>query len=179
MQFSIPRRWLLGGVATLIAAAALGVQTDPIRLLGIPAVGNPSVIGPTAEITEVSTGLRFTARVDTGAAVTSLHCSPEDLVIDNAQSDPRENMNKPARIRVENRHGESSWIQTRITGYDEVRSANGAEYRYRVRLPLRVRGVEKSVLVNLKDRSRMRYRVLLGRDFLRDSFLVDVSRGAG
>lgn len=170
MQTLRPTRWVWHVLAAAAVGAGLGVHAWQSR---------PQVLGPTATITEVSTGLELTARVDTGAAVTSLHCGPEDLVIHEAASDPWANMNKPARIRVENRHGESSWIDTTITGYDQVRSANGAEYRYRVRLPLRCGGVEKSVLVNLKDRTRMRFRLLLGRDFLRDSFVVDVSRKNG
>jgi hypothetical protein len=37
--------------------------------------------------------------------------------------------------------------------------------------------VEKKVLVTLNDREQMKYPLLLGRNFLRDDFLVNVSQG--
>lgn len=132
-------------------------------------------IGPVAEVTETSSGLAFTARVDTGAAVTSLHCTPDDCVIRDASEDPLENLGKPVRLRVENRQGNRAWIETEIEDYVEVRSANGAEHRYRIRLPLEFNGVCKETIVNLNDRSAMTYRMLLGRDFLEGDFVVDVA----
>ncbi len=133
------------------------------------------VIGPTAEVTEASSGLSFVARVDTGAAVTSLHCTPNDCLIEGASEDPWQNLGKPVRLRVENRRGIKAWIDTRIEDYVEVRSANGAEHRYRIRLPLRFGNVMKETVVNLNDRSSMSYRMLLGRDFLAGDFVVDVA----
>jgi hypothetical protein len=36
--------------------------------------------------------------------------------------------------------------------------------------------VEKEVQVNLRDRTPMAYKLLVGRDWIRGDFLVDVSR---
>lgn len=160
--------WLLGG----FAAAALVAAALPTS----PKAKGPSTIGPIAPITEASSGVTFSARVDTGAAVTSIHCPPDWVEIQDAAEDPWENIGKWVRLRVENLRGEEAWVETRIADYSEVRSANGAEYRYRVRLPLRLDGIEKEAIVNLNDRSRMTYRMLLGRDFLAGDFVVDVSR---
>ena len=162
--------WLLGGVAAVplvVYAAGLHPQAEPAPR---------QVIGPTAQVTEASSGVAITARVDTGAAVTSLHVGQDDLVIPEPAEDPVDNLGKSVRLRVANRDGESSWVETRLVDYVEVRSANGAEHRYRVRLPLRYGGVEKSAIVNLNDRSQMTYRMLLGRDFLEGDFIVDVSQ---
>ncbi|QDT67696.1 hypothetical protein MalM25_05980 [Planctomycetes bacterium MalM25] len=134
------------------------------------------MIGPTAEVTEANSGVAFTARVDTGAAVTSIHCTPDDVVIQDPSEDPWGNVGKAIRLRIANRGGQSSWVETRLIDYVEVRSANGAEHRYRVRLPLRYGDVQKQTIVNLNDRSQMTFRMLLGRDFLEGDFLVDVSR---
>lgn len=163
--------WLSGGVIASATAAF-------VIPAAAPSAAPPRVIGPTARITEASTGLELLARVDTGAATTSLHVTDSDLVIPEAADDPLANLGKQVRIRVENRDGRSSWVETRLVDYVEVRSANGAEHRYRVRLPLRYGAVSKETLVNLNDRSAMSYRVLLGRDFLEGDFLVDVSRPA-
>lgn len=165
-----PTWWLLGGVAVVpLVASAVGLHredADPPR----------QVIGPTAEITETSSGVALTARVDTGAAVTSLHVGENDLVIPEPADDPYENLGKVVRLRIANRGGQSCWVATRLIDYVEVRSANGAEHRYRVRLPLRYGGVQKQTIVNLNDRSQMTFRMLLGRDFLEGDFVVDVAR---
>lgn len=165
--------WQLRGglVAALLVVAPLSVQA--FRENAKPP---KRTIGPVAEIVEASSGVTLTARVDTGATVSSLHCPPDALQITNASADPRQNIAKPARIRVENRDGDAAWIQTRIEDYVEVRCSEGSDYRYRVRLPLRCGRVEKHTIVNLNDRSHMTFRMLLGRDFLAGSFVVDVSR---
>jgi hypothetical protein len=49
------------------------------------------------------------------------------------------------------------------------------EDRYMVRMTLRLNDVKKRILVSLNDRSHMNYAALLGRNFLRDDFVVDVS----
>lgn len=136
----------------------------------------PLVVGPTARVIEPQSGLPLLARVDTGASVTSLHCTENDFVIEQASEDPFENVGKPIRLRLENTAGASSWIETEVLDYVEVRSANGAEHRYRVRIPLKLGPVHKETIVNLNDRSRMTYRLLLGRDFLAGHFVVDVSQ---
>jgi hypothetical protein len=56
-----------------------------------------------------------------------------------------------------------------------VRTAAKNEERYKVRLKLRWEDVEKKVLVTLNDRQHMEYQLLIGRNFLRDDFLVNVS----
>jgi hypothetical protein len=48
--------------------------------------------------------------------------------------------------------------------------------RPRVTLELELGGVAKRVRVSLRDRSRMDYKLLVGRDFLAGDFLVDVDR---
>lgn len=170
-----PFFWLLGGlVAAALVPAARGTlgtegseQDRPVAL----------TIGPVAPITVAESGVTFEARVDTGAAVTSLHCPPGWVEIADAAPDPWANIGKSIRFRLENRDGEEAWIDTRITDYVEVRSANGAEHRYRIRLPLTFGEVCKETIINLKDRSAMSHRMLLGRDFLAGNFLVDVGAG--
>lgn len=135
----------------------------------------PQILGETAVITEVTSGVEFTARVDTGAAVSSIHVASDDVVIVDEAPKPNENIAKKVLLRLDNGQGEKAWVETHIEDYVEVRNAEKAEHRYRVSLPLQCGGVKKIAKVNLNDRSRMTYRLLLGRDFLRDDFVVDVA----
>ena len=154
------------------ALGALGVAVAPVAWLRY---APPKIVGETVVVKEVTSGVEFTARVDTGAAVSSVHVDPDDVVIEDESAEPAENVDKTVRLRLDNGEGEDRWIETRIEDYAEVRSANGAEHRYRVILPIQVGDVLKHAVVNLNDRSRMRYRFLLGRDFLEGDFLVDVA----
>lgn len=59
----------------------------------------------------------------------------------------------------------------------KVKSSNGTlQNRYVVRLRIKLGTVIKETDVTLTDRSTMNYSVLLGRRFLSDHFLIDVSR---
>jgi hypothetical protein len=130
-------------------------------------------IGPVTTVTEVSTGLPFRARVDTGATTCSIHY--EAIEIEDAAASPEENVGKPVRILVKNPDGKSRWIDTKIADHVVVRTSTDEDERYKVRLKLRWEDVEKKVLVTLSDREKMKYPVLLGRNFLRGDFLVDVN----
>ena len=167
------------GLIFLFAAVLMGrsalyeYSKQPVP--AVPAV--PAVIGETALIKEVSTGLEFEARVDTGAATSSIHVTTDDYVIVDESPKPTDNIDKLVRVRLDNGEGKDAWVETKIEDYTEVRSANGAKHRYQVRLPLQFGDIQKIAIVNLNDRSTMKYRMLLGRDFLRDDFLVDVAAG--
>ncbi|QDV72601.1 RimK/LysX family protein [Botrimarina mediterranea] len=167
-------RWTpLRGIGLVLLFAA--VLTGRSALFSYSAQAAPAVIGETAVVKEVNTGLEFEARVDTGAATSSIHVDPDDVVIVDESPKPTENIDKKIRVRLDNGAGELAWVETKIENYAEVRSANGAEHRYQVRLPLQFGDIQKLAIVNLNDRSSMKYRLLLGRDFLRDDFLVDVA----
>ncbi len=147
---------------------------------GIPAVAaeeqaEPDFrrIGATATVVEGSTGLPFAARVDTGATSCSIHC--ERMEIEDAASNPQENVGKPIRFMVKNGEGQAEWIESRIADHVLVRTSERTDDRYKVPLDLRFEDVEKKVLVTLNDRKGMNYPVLLGRNFLHGDFVVDVA----
>lgn len=132
------------------------------------------IIGATADIAEVSTGFTFPARIDTGAKSCSLHV--EKFEIDNESPDPLDNVGKPIRFLVKNDKGESAWIETEIVGRVRIRSAstNKFDRRYKVSLNLQWQDFQKVVTVSLNNRTDMAYPLLIGRNFLRGDFLVDV-----
>jgi hypothetical protein len=132
----------------------------------------PRKIGTTETVTEVKSGIPFVARVDTGAHSCSIHC--EDMQIENASEDPLENVGKRVRFLVKNKRGQSKWVSSKIAEYVTVRTSERSSGRYKVRLPLTCQNVQKDVLVTLNNRQQMRYPMLIGRNFLRQDFVVAV-----
>ena len=135
------------------------------------------IIGATAIITETSTGIPFEARIDTGAKSCALHV--EKIEIDNPEKRP--NKGKKIRFLIKNEHGQSDWIESKVVAVVRVKSSSlkDGKYdrRFKVRLTLKWEDVEKEVTVSLDDRTDMTYPLLIGRNFLRGDFLVDVSLG--
>ena len=149
---------------------AANVHADAAAVAEEPPVWR---IGATTMVTEVTTGLPFPARVDTGATSCSIHC--EAIKIKDESPEPKENVGKLVRILIKNEDGEEHWVKTKIVEYVKVRTTAREDDRYKVPLKLRWQDVEKKVLVTLNDRQSMKYPLLLGRNFLRDDFLVNVS----
>ena len=138
-------------------------------------IGEPTFhrIGPVTTVTEVSSGLPFPARVDTGATTCSIHY--EAIEIEDAAASPADNVGKRVRILIQSPSGEQEWISTKIVDRVRVRTTTDDDERYKVQLKLRWQDVEKKVMVTLNDRDKMKYPLLLGRNFLRGDFLVDVN----
>jgi hypothetical protein len=147
---------------------------------GGEAVANEAkhIIGATAELTEMESGLTFAARIDTGAKSCSLHVEKIEIK-DEAKSRVR-NVGKIARVLLRDADGETEWIETKIVEAVRVKSssleAGEFDRRYKVRLTLRWKDFENSVLVTLNDRTDMEFPLLIGRNFLRGDFLVDVEK---
>ncbi len=131
------------------------------------------VLGPVVAVSEAETAMRFLARVDTGARTCSLHTS-EKKVIEGGEF-MEDNVGKTVRFRVENRQGESQWLERRIAEVRLITTSEGEETRYLVPMAFTCAGVDREVLVSLNDRSRMSYSMLLGRNFLAGDFVVDVT----
>jgi hypothetical protein len=136
------------------------------------------IIGATATIQEASTGIPFSARIDTGAKTCSLHV--EEMEIQDESRKRLQNIGKTVRFQIKGEDGKSDWIETKIAAAVRVKSSalkNGEfDRRYKVRLTLQWKDVQKEVLVTLNDRTDMEYPLLIGRNFLRGDFLVDVAK---
>ena len=130
------------------------------------------VIGPTAEVVAEDGDLTFAARVDTGAATTSVHV--DKVVIEDESPKKSENVGKTVRFRMSNHNGQKEWVVRKIADVGVVKTSERKEERYKVKLTLECNAVKKRVLVTLNDRSKMQYPLLLGRNFLQNDFLVDV-----
>jgi hypothetical protein len=152
-------------VCVLVGA---GAETVPKK--------NKRIIGATAVLTEANSGLPFAARIDTGAASCSLHA--EQMEIENQSKKAVENLGKPIRFQIKNERGDTAWVESKIASVVRVRSSalkdGDFDRRYKVKLTLKWGDISKDVLVTLNDRADMNFPLLVGRNFLRHDFLVDV-----
>jgi hypothetical protein len=145
-------------------------------LIGIPAIGAATTV------TELTSGATLAARIDTGATMCSIHCDeilpPErEAPVDGdheLDEDARYSVGKTIRFRIRDEAGESHWIEARLSDVTYIRVGNKPSLRYCVNLPIRVAGVDAMVMVTLNNRNRMKYPFLVGRNFLKDRFVVDV-----
>lgn len=151
-------------VSILVVALVLVVST------GARAETHKRVVGATEMIFIVPAKLDFKARVDTGAKTSSIHAEKIDV---DASGDPR---GKPISFYLVTREGRSEKIETRVHSVVKVKTSEGSEYRYVVPLLMRWKDSEKTVHVTLNDRASMEYRLLLGRNWLRGDFIVDVDK---
>lgn len=149
------------------------ILLQPGLLFGQSPCTEKKVIGQESWVHIQELGLDFLARVDTGATTTSLHAT-NFLIIDGTDN-PYENIGKAINFRTVSTVGEHKSLTAEIVKIQTVVNAQGREKRYMVWLTLAARGVSKTILINLRDRSRMRYKLLMGRDWLADDFLVDVN----
>lgn len=141
--------------------------SPPIRPSAPPGL---LVIGYLEQIALPQWGLeRVTAKVDTGADTSALHVEELSLVGSTRVAFTVIDEGSPPLLRRP--------LQARIVRYGCVRSSNGAEEeRIFVRTAVRLAGCSRTVEIGLVDRSRMQFRMLLGRSALEGAYLVDPAR---
>lgn len=149
----------------------LGIMLPTPLPAGSPCT-EKKIIGQESWVHVEGLGLDFLARVDTGATTTSLHAT--DYIIQSESEDPVENVGKLINFLTISSGGEHKRMTSEIAKVQTVVNAQGREKRYMVWLTLAASGIRKSILVNLRDRSKMKHKLLVGRDWLAEDFLVDV-----
>jgi hypothetical protein len=128
---------------------------------GQPLMGQEKItIGLVEEIILLPWGTKIPARIDTGAAVSSLDV--RELTVKG----------KIAEFKLPPKYG-SSLISVPIVGWQKIRSAESRERRPIVEIDLCVGPKKLRARVNLNDRSQVQYPFLLGRNILKENFVVD------
>jgi hypothetical protein len=117
-------------------------------------------IGLVEDVILLPWGLRIPARIDTGAATSSLDA--RELTI-------RENM---AEFKLPAKYG-GMQLHLPIVDWKTIRSAEARDRRPIVEIELCVGPKRLHARVNLNDRSQVKYPLILGRDILRRNFSVD------
>ncbi len=108
------------------------------------------------------------AKVDTGADSNSLHC--DDIFIDDEKFVHFTLLDEvhPAY------HGKK--IKMPLYKLKKVKSSNGSvQLRASIKVDMLFFGRKYKTVISLTDRSDMKYPMLIGRKFLAERFLVDVS----
>ena len=131
------------------------------------------ILGAKEWVTIDAIGKRFTARVDTGAATSSLNAV-------NMQEFERDG-HKWVRFNLANNdkiNDNEQWISAPIVRHVNVRQTSSDELQKRAVVELRVGlgSLNEKVLFTLADRSQMTHPILLGREFIKDIAIVDVSK---
>jgi len=168
-----------------VLSLSAGWLALPVAIFGVLTAWGEDVptnskltIGATATMIETESGLSFPARIDTGAQTCSLHVEKYEI------KDPNKyrvrNAGKSVRILLKDSDGKTAWVETKIVKAIRVKSSslkNGEyDHRYKVRLTLKWKDFEKEVLVTINDRTDMEFPLLIGRNFLRGDFVVDVEK---
>ena len=145
----------------LISLSTVGCSVTPAKYM-IGAV----------EVVQIQ-GIDYRARIDTGADTTSLNAY--NITVEDEEPNLTDNIGKSLHFITANEKGEHTEIETQIVRVNNVHSAIGSESRYVVQLAISWGDYVKTVDVNLRDRSKMQFALLIGRNWLKDDFIVDVS----
>ncbi len=138
------------------------------------------IIGATAVLLEKQSEIQFRARVDSGAKSCSLHFEKikieDESKKENITELMTENIGKVIHFEIKNGNNKTHILTSKIAGYVIIKTSDKKEgkRRYKVPLTFRWKSMEKEVLVTLNKRNHMEYPLLLGRNFLKGDFLVDV-----
>ena len=115
-------------------------------------------------------GLLLESRIDTGAVTTSVHADNIQLVEKEGKryvrfvlTDPNSDEKVEQELRLRRR------VLIKQSGLPDTR-------RYVVRMWVTLGATTSRIDVNLSDRTGFEYPLLIGRNFLTDSMIVDVSR---
>ena len=113
--------------------------------------------------------IKYRSRIDTGAKTTSMHAvniqelqQGGELYVKFQSVDPE---------------GKSVELVRKVDTTQKVANAGGvSSRRYVIKEKIKIGGIDKEVLINLNDRTRMEYKFLVGRNLLLGRFIVDVAR---
>lgn len=137
--------------------------------------GDKIVLRQSEMMTVASAGLTFHARMDTGAENSSLHAVDLEIIGGSAKK-MKKNIGKMIAFTTKNEKGEKKRVEARIVDTSTVSNSQGSETRYIVRLPISFAGKTHKVDVNLRDRGAMEFKLLIGRSFLKQGYVIDVSK---
>ena len=134
-----------------------------LLVLGTANAEEKITLGAVEDVILLPWGVRLPARIDTGAAKSSLDA--RELVIQDGM----------AEFKLPQEFG-GVQLRLPIIEWEHIRSPDGRQQRPVVELELCIGSKRIRSKVNLTDRSMVKYPLILGRNFLRKNFVVDVKR---
>ena len=125
---------------------------------------NKVIIGWREWITIPQLDIRLKAKIDTGAKSSSLDVANIERVGDDVHY----------TIRLSRKMNKTLDLVSPIHRTTKVKSSNGlSNERYFVLMTIIMGGIEKEIEVSLACRKNMLHRMLLGREALKNHFLID------
>ncbi|MDH5408236.1 MAG: RimK/LysX family protein [Gammaproteobacteria bacterium] len=124
------------------------------------------VIGWIEQVRLEAVGLTFLAKIDTGADNSSIKAE----ILEKYQRDGVEWI----RFRITNKQAQSVVLEREVVRYANIKAKKGP----RIRRPVVLLGLclgkdYRKIQVNLAERKRFKYHMLIGRSFLKGFYLVD------
>lgn len=112
------------------------------------------------------------AKIDTGAYTSSVHCHEIKEIVVDGISKVRFNILDPEHPDYKDQLFELPIVDKR-----EVKSSNGiSTLRFFIKTEVMLFDEKLIIELSLTDRSEMRFPILIGRKFLKNRFIVDVSK---
>lgn len=132
------------------------------------------ILGSIEKVTIDSIKQTFDARIDTGAATSSLNAIDIQEFERNGHEWVRFHLADSTKSQEET----NTWIEAPVVRYVKIRQSttDDLDRRAVVELWIKVGKIHEKAQFTLADRSHMNHPILLGREFMRDIALVDVSR---
>jgi len=125
--------------------------------------GEKITVGFVEEVILLPWGIRIPARIDTGAATSSLDV--REITVKD----------KIVEFKLPEKYGGLA-ARLPLIGWKTVRSAEAKEERPVVEIEMCLGSKRLRTLVNLNDRSRVTYPMLIGRNTLKNHFIVDCDK---
>ncbi len=156
----------------MIAKYCYKILIASVLVLGLNSYAIPQdkqVVGWVENVTIYPGNFKIKAKLDTGAKHSSLNAANIQEIQRNGES--------WVRFDVTNWKGRSQSFEQKVIRTAKIKEHKGKSQKRAVtRIDICLGNVFKEVEVNLTDRSMFNYQVLIGRSFLRDSFIIDTSK---
>jgi hypothetical protein len=146
--------WVPAGLIFLLVSVVLLLPPGTGR------AGEKITVGEVEDVVLIPWRVTLPARIDTGAATSSLDA--RELIV----------RNNIAVFRLPKKYG-SLQLSLPVTGWQKIRSADFKERRPVVEITFCMGPKLIQAQVTLNDRSTVSYPLIIGRNVLKDNFVVD------
>ncbi|NLS11289.1 ATP-dependent zinc protease [Vibrio sp. SM6] len=158
-----------------IAPAPVKVEptTERQTTAEMTTIASPIILGAVERVTIESIKQSFKARVDTGATTSSLNAVDLEMFERDGKDWVRFHL-----ADADTPANEQHWIEAPVVRYVKIRQSTSDEVERRpvVELWVQLGSIREKAQFTLADRSQMTFPILLGREFIRDIAVVDVSK---
>jgi ribosomal protein S6--L-glutamate ligase len=113
--------------------------------------------------------VKLKARIDTGAKTTSMHAVNIEEVEQRGE--------QFIKFQTVDAEGKVVEMVRKVGTTQRVSNTSGfVSRRYVIKEKIKMGNIEREIMINLNDRSKMEYKFLIGRNVLLGRFIVDVAR---